>query len=320
MKEKIPTAHEALEFIKENSFPGVDWHQQPDYLNPKEYPQFCLKYIEFLLSQHFGADELPDVFNKFYEFYGDGIIDVYEESPFYHLDQPENALSMEELRLVKALERLSFVSAYLYNHQPFDLSLLGVPVDEDHRFDFTVTNMALCYFVEHTPYRRVAVMLAYVMYWVQFDAIVANNLMLQDYLAFHKHDYGHDHALKEDHLACDEYIEMVMVDLRRLRLHEVTARDEYGMDADDLIIYDELSITLEDEFDPVLVAVAKRLKTLTDQLLEKGGNKYELAEELVKQAQQLVEENGLWVDETICYNYLREFFASKYDERFDNPS
>ena len=209
----------------------------------------------------------------------------------------------------------------LYTHRPFDLDLIMPGLAHDKitpEFDFTIDNAPLCDWLTQTPYRFLAMLVARIMYDVEFDKVAGNNDAVQDYYAEHcpLNDF-YTNDLKE----ANGIIQLLLDGLTEIRSHREKGQ-QLGLDAEQMRVVDLLWSWVPHDYPEEYVKAAKEIIKAADKSLpgktvirsRKGFLEYrkQLTPKLVK----IVEKYDLPVDLTDRYNltmgYMNEWLYSKY--------
>lgn len=184
-------------------------------------------------------------------------------NPLFNPDEREK-MSDDERALCAFYITLSGLCSDLYNHQEFDLMMIGINGEDN---DMMVSNKALTKWLRTTPYVHIAMHIAFTM------KLSATALMsdcgyqaAQDFLAelYWKH-HGVIVAPEMKNISPREYIDFILGELEKIDKH-IEDGLKMGLTTEEIFIYDSMYGFFTDRYEKTVVPFAKELnKYLCDQ-------------------------------------------------------
>ena len=212
------------------------------------------------------------------------------ENPLY--DEEDTPLVAWYLEVAELGYALSYCKAFC-----LDLLAPGFQMDtDDLRQQFTIDNQQLIDWLQQTPYRRVAAMVAKILIRVELDRVVGHNDAVQDYY---------------DAIG-------VITEMRR---HAERGR-QLGLSDEQMRVVDLLWSWVPHDYPEDYVATAKEVIEVVDRALpaktvirsRKGFKMF--YDQLIPQLVQVIEKHDVPVDLTDRYNltmgYMEDWLYSKY--------
>lgn len=209
----------------------------------------------------------------------------------------------------------------LYFHKVFCLDLLASGLQmgtDDLRQQFTIDNQPLIDWLQQTPYRRVAAMVARVLMRAELDRVVGHNDAVQDYYA---ESSATDEIDPQEIDKADAFTNQVIEALTEMRRHAERGR-QLGLNDEQMRVVDLLWSWVPHDYQEDYVATAKEVIEVVDRALpaktvirSRKGFKVFYAQ-LIPQLVQVIEKHDVPVDLTDRYNltmgYMQDWLYSKY--------
>ena len=174
MKSNEMTPAQMHEMLKRNVFSDIDLERIAS-MDADQRRELKLSQIDKMLGKLPCADALGWYISKFV----DDDNQRRTDNPLY--DEEDNPLVAWYLDVFE-------LSSNLYSHEVFSLDLLDPGLEmntANQRQQFTIDNQPLMDWLQQTPYRRVAAMVARIMMQVEYDKVIGHNDAVQDYYAEH---------------------------------------------------------------------------------------------------------------------------------------
>jgi hypothetical protein len=307
MKSNEMTPAQMHELLKRNVFSDIDLERVAS-MDADQRRELKLSQIDKMLGMGPYADVLGWYISKFVD-------DDYErraDNPLYdEEDTPLVAWYLEVLEL----------SYDLYFHKVFCLDLLapGLQTDTtDQQQQFVIENQQLVDWLQQTPYRRVAAMVANIIMRLEFDKVYRHNDAVQDYYAENCSTADID---TQDVNAADTYINNAIEAIIEMRHHAEKGR-QLGLSDEQMRVVDLLWSWVPHDYPEDYVAAAKEVIEVVDRALpaktvirsHKGFKLF--YDQLIPQLVKVIEKYDLSVDLTDRYNltmgYMYDWVYAKY--------
>jgi hypothetical protein len=234
------------------------------------------------------------------------------ENPLY--DEEDNPLVAWYLEVAELGYALSYCRAFC-----LDLLAPGFQMDiDDLRQQFTIDNQQLIDWLQQTPYRRVAAMVAKILIRVELDRVVGHNDAVQDYFAENCSTGDID---TQDIDNADKFINDAIEVLTEMKQHAERGR-QLGLNDEQMRVVDLLWSWVPHDYQEDYVATAKEVIEVVDRALpaktvirsRKGFKMF--YDQLIPQLVQVIEKHDVPVDLTDRYNltmgYMEDWLYSKY--------
>jgi hypothetical protein len=189
---------------------------------------------------------------------------------------------------------------------------------DDLRQQFTIDNQQLIDWLQQTPYRRVAAMVAKILIRVELDRVVGHNDAVQDYFAENCSTGDID---TQDIDNADKFINDAIGVITEMRRHAERGR-QLGLNDEQMRVVDLLWSWVPHDYQEDYVATAKEVIEVVDRALpaktvirsRKGFKMF--YDQLIPQLVQVIEKHDVPVDLTDRYNltmgYMEDWLYSKY--------
>ena len=213
-------------------------------------------------------------------------------------------------------EQTEQVAQALYNHESFDLSVLG---ENSPTGEFEYCNEALCEWIRTAKTRRVAAMVCRIVLDNEFNKVVGENQALQDYYAENVHPNGSVNWQQVD--ACEAFIQRALKGMDEVARHYVEAR-KWGLEGESLHVVDMVWGWAPHVFEEDTVATGREILEVANQYQpdaltirsDAGARAY--IDKVMQQVQQIAEKHDVDIDITDVYSlttgYLRDWLMAKY--------
>ena len=234
------------------------------------------------------------------------------ENPLY--DEEDTPLVAWYLEVAELGYALSYCKAFC-----LDLLAPGLQMDtDDLRQQFTIDNQQLIDWLQQTPYRRVAAMVAKILIRVELDRVVGHNDAVQDYFAENCSTGDID---TQDIDNADKFINDAIGVLTEMKQHAERGR-QLGLNDEQMRVVDLLWSWVPHDYQEDYVATAKEVIEVVDRALpaktvirsRKGFKMF--YDQLIPQLVQVIEKHDVPVDLTDRYNltvgYMEDWLYSKY--------
>ena len=232
-------------------------------------------------------------------------------------------------------EETERVARALFNHEPFDLSLLienytakfatdclatlQSSDDELHPSDFRYLNDTLREWIETAPQRRVAALVCYIVLSEETAWASRENPAVQDYYAEQCWYPGSVNWQNES--ACDDFTQRSMKGMTNVDLHYIEAAEE-DLDLEQVRVVDALRGWSPQVFDNDMVVAGKEIVKVANEMLHNektprthaGARMYII--NVLEEVQRIADEHEVDVDVRDAYSlstgYLAAWIENKY--------
>lgn len=295
------------DLLKRNVFSDIDLERVAS-MDADQRRELKLSQIDKML----GMGPYAAVLNWYLSQFVDDDNQRRTENPLYdEEDTPLVAWYLEVAELGFALS----------NRKVFCLDLLAPGLQmgtDDLRQQFTIDNQPLIDWLQQTPHRRVAAMVARVLMRAELDRVVGHNDAVQDY-------YAESSATNEidpqEIDKADAFTNQVIEALTEMRRHAERGR-QLGLNDEQMRVVDLLWSWVPHDYQEDYVATAKEVIEVVDRALpaktvirSRKGFKVFYAQ-LIPQLVQVIEKHDVPVDLTDRYNltmgYMQDWLYSKY--------
>ena len=307
MKSNEMTPAQMHEMLKRNVFSDIDLERIAS-MDADQRRELKLSQIDKMLGKLPCADALGWYISKFV----DDDNQRRTDNPLY--DEEDNPLVAWYLDVFE-------LSSNLYSHEVFSLDLLvpGLEMNTaNQRQQFTIDNQPLMDWLQQTPYRRVAAMVARIMMQVEYDKVIGHNDAVQDYYAEHCSTGDFD---PQDEKKADTFTNDAIEALTEMKRHAEQGH-QLGLNDEQIRVVDLLWSWVPHDYPEDYVATAKEVIEVVDRALpaktvirsRKGFQMF--YDQLIPQLLQVIEKHDLPVDLTDRYNltvgYMYDWLYAKY--------
>ena len=307
MKSNEMTPAQMHEMLKRNVFSDIDLERIAS-MDADQRRELKLSQIDKMLGKLPCADALGWYISKFV----DDDNQRRTDNPLY--DEEDNPLVAWYLDVFE-------LSSNLYSHEVFSLDLLvpGLEMNTaNQRQQFTIDNQPLMDWLQQTPYRRVAAMVARIMMQVEYDKVIGHNDAVQDYYAEHCSTGDFD---PQDEKKADTFTNDAIEALTEMKRHAEQGH-QLGLSDEQIRVVDMLWSWVPHDYPEDYVATAKEVIEVVDRALpaktvirsRKGFRMF--YDQLIPQLVQVIEKHDLPVDLTDRYNltvgYMYDWLYAKY--------
>ena len=307
MKSNEMTPAQMHEMLKRNVFSDIDLERIAS-MDADQRRELKLSQIDKMLGKLPCADALGWYISKFV----DDDNQRRTDNPLY--DEEDNPLVAWYLDVFE-------LSSNLYSHEVFSLDLLvpGLEMNTaNQRQQFTIDNQPLMDWLQQTPYRRVAAMVARIMMQVEYDKVIGHNDAVQDYYAEHCSTGDFD---PQDEKKADTFTNDAIEALTEMKRHAEQGH-QLGLSDEQIRVVDMLWSWVPHDYPEDYVATAKEVIEVVDRALpaktvirsRKGFQMF--YDQLIPQLLQVIEKHDLPVDLTDRYNltvgYMYDWLYAKY--------
>ena len=307
MKSNEMTPAQMHEMLKRNVFSDIDLERIAS-MDADQRRELKLSQIDKMLGKLPCADALGWYISKFV----DDDNQRRTDNPLY--DEEDNPLVAWYLDVFE-------LSSNLYSHEVFSLDLLDPGLEmntANQRQQFTIDNQPLMDWLQQTPYRRVAAMVARIMMQVEYDKVIGHNDAVQDYYAEHCSTGDFD---PQDEKKADTFINDAIEVLTEMKQHAERGR-QLGLSDEQIRVVDMLWSWVPHDYPETYVETAKEVVEVVDRALpaktvirsRKGFQMF--YDQLIPQLLQVIEKHDLPVDLTDRYNltvgYMYDWLYAKY--------
>ena len=307
MKSNEMTPAQMHEMLKRNVFSDIDLERIAS-MDADQRRELKLSQIDKMLGKLPCADALGWYISKFV----DDDNQRRTDNPLY--DEEDNPLVAWYLDVFE-------LSSNLYSHEVFSLDLLvpGLEMNTaNQRQQFTIDNQPLMDWLQQTPYRRVAAMVARIMMQVEYDKVIGHNDAVQDYYAEHCSTGDFD---PQDEKKADTFTNDAIEALTEMKRHAEQGH-QLGLSDEQIRVVDMLWSWVPHDYPEDYVETAKEVIEVVDRALpaktvirsRKGFKMF--YDQLIPQLVQVIEKHDVPVDLTDRYNltmgYMEDWLYSKY--------
>ena len=307
MKSNEMTPAQMHEMLKRNVFSDIDLERIAS-MDADQRRELKLSQIDKMLGKLPCADALGWYISKFV----DDDNQRRTDNPLY--DEEDNPLVAWYLDVFE-------LSSNLYSHEVFSLDLLvpGLEMNTaNQRQQFTIDNQPLMDWLQQTPYRRVAAMVARIMMQVEYDKVIGHNDAVQDYYAEHCSTGDFD---PQDEKKADTFTNDAIEALTEMKRHAEQGH-QLGLSDEQIRVVDMLWSWVPHDYPETYVETAKEVVEVVDRALpaktvirsRKGFQMF--YDQLIPQLLQVIEKHDLPVDLTDRYNLtmgdMEDWLYSKY--------
>ena len=293
MKSNEMTPAQMHELLKRNVFSDIDLERIAS-MDADQRRELKLSQIDKMLGKLPCADALGWYISKFV----DDDNQRRTDNPLY--DEEDNPLVAWYLDVFE-------LSSNLYSHEVFSLDLLvpGLEMNTaNQRQQFTIDNQPLMDWLQQTPYRRVAAMVARIMMQVEYDKVIGHNDAVQDYYAEHCSTGDFD---PQDEKKADTFTNDAIEALTEMKRHAEQGH-QLGLSDEQIRVVDMLWSWVPHDYPEDYVATAKEVIEVVDRALpaktvirsRKGFKMF--YDQLIPQLVQVIEKHDVPVDLTDRYN------------------
>jgi len=305
MKKEV-TAEYMHQLLKKEVFKDVDLSKVEE-MSDDERRKFTIAEADSLLRQRPYGDSLDWYIGQF----------LNDD----HTHREDNPLYQEQSVLKDWYLELADFGFNLTTHAPFDLNYLepglGEHPDEPEQ-DITPANHQLTEWIQKTPYRRVAMLVARILLEREYKRVIDCFDAVQDYYA---ENCTSNRIDTEDEAECESFISSVLACINTVVEHQQRGR-ALGLNDDEMRVVDALWGWMPHDYDEDYVAAAKEVcqaveASLPSPTVIRSRNGFTLYKEpVIKQLQEIVNRHDLNIDLTDHYNitigYLSEWLFKKY--------
>ena len=307
MKSNEMTPAQMHEMLKRNVFSDIDLERIAS-MDADQRRELKLSQIDKMLGKLPCADALGWYISKFV----DDDNQRRTDNPLY--DEEDNPLVAWYLDVFE-------LSSNLYSHEVFSLDLLDPGLEmntANQRQQFTIDNQPLMDWLQQTPYRRVAAMVARIMMQVEYDKVIGHNDAVQDYYAEHCSTGDFD---PQDEKKADTFTNDAIEALTEMKRHAEQGH-QLGLSDEQMRVVDLLWSWVPHDYPETYVETAKEVVEVVDRALpaktvirsRKGFQMF--YDQLIPQLLQVIEKHDLPVDLTDRYNltvgYMYDWLYAKY--------
>ena len=307
MKSNELTPTKMHELLKRNVFSDVDLESVAS-MDADQRRELKLSQIDKMLGINPYADALGWYISEFV----DDDNQRRADNPLY--DEEDTPLVAWYLEVVE-------LGCYLYYHKAFCLDLLAPGLQtntNDFRQQFTIDNQQLVDWLQQTPYRRVAAMVARIIMRIEIDKVVGHNDAVQDYYAENCSSAEID---TQDVNEADAFTNKAIEVLTEMK-HHVEQGRQLGLNDEQIRVVDMLWSWVPHDYPEDYVATAKEVIEVVDRALpaktvirSRKGFKI-FYDQLIPQLVKVIEKHDVPVDLTDRYNltvgYMYDWLFAKY--------
>ena len=295
------------DLLKRNVFSDIDLERVAS-MDADQRRELKLSQIDKML----GMGPYAAVLNWYLSQFVDDDNQRRTENPLY--DEEDTPLVAWYLEVAELGYALSYCKAFC-----LDLLAPGFQMDtDDLRQQFTIDNQQLIDWLQQTPYRRVAAMVAKILIRVELDRVVGHNDAVQDYYA---ESSATDEIDPQEIDNADKFINDAIEVLTEMKQHAERGR-QLGLNDEQMRVVDLLWSWVPHDYPEAYVATAKEVIEVVDRALpaktvirsRKGFKMF--YDQLIPQLVQVIEKHDVPVDLTDRYNltmgYMEDWLYSKY--------